>query len=241
MLCGVEPAIEAKEIQVFSHYPKAPDIFKPFDVNVYRFEYYREVEELNSFFIPGTPLKRNLYWSDNIALPIPPFVKPKDKRVIGIHANGSSLSNNFWSARGQPIKDMSENFLLNLLEQIESNVPDAYFYLFCSPNEQSKIISAALKTRISNFLVVAFPDIWKSLSLVQHCDAVIGADSCIKTMSCMLKIPTMILLGNYVDVFRDENFIDPYVKDQILYAIKFCKLEDIDTEVMVKLFKEICL
>jgi ADP-heptose:LPS heptosyltransferase len=241
LLLSVEAATFAKEIQVFSHFSRAPDIFKPFDVNVYRFEYYRAVEELNSFYIPGSPLIRAPYWSPDIALPDPPFLKPKGKKVVGVHPTGSRLSNDFWSKRGEPIKDLSDDFLVNLLKQIKARVSDAYVYLFCAPEDKGKTIEAALKAGVENFLIASFPDIWKSLSLVQHCDAVIGADSCIKTMSCMLKIPTMVLMGDYIDPFRDENFIDPYVKDQILYAIRFAKLEDINPETAIELFKEICL
>ena len=61
----------------------------------------------------------------------------------------------------------------------------------------------------------------KSLAYVQQCNAIIASDSGIKTMSSMLKIPTMVWLGDYQDPPRDQMFIDPYISDGVMQAFRY--------------------
>jgi len=77
----------------------------------------------------------------------------------------------------------------------------------------------------------------KSLAYVQQCRAVVASDSGIKTMSSMLKIPTMVWLGDYQDPPRDQMFIDPYVRDGVMQTFRYKNL-DADLERGLKTTKE---
>ena len=70
-------------------------------------------------------------------------------------------------------------------------------------------------------------DITKSLSVVSQCNAFIGSDSAFKTMSSMLKIPTIVLCSKPKNNFRDRMFIDPYIKHQIMSAFKYTNFSNI--------------
>ena len=63
-----------------------------------------------------------------------------------------------------------------------------------------------------------------NLSHVTECSAFIGSDSAFKTMSAMLRIPTIVWMGDYKDKFRDENFIDPYVKAGVMSVVHYTDL-----------------
>ena len=60
-----------------------------------------------------------------------------------------------------------------------------------------------------------------NLSLVQYCDVMIGADSVFKTMSSMAKIPTILFYEDIKSHFRDRAFINPYVREKIMYVYKY--------------------
>lgn len=67
----------------------------------------------------------------------------------------------------------------------------------------------------------------KSLAYVLQCNAVIASDSAIKTMSSMLRIPTMVWLGDYLDSQRDKMFIEPYVGDGVMHVFRY---KDVNVE-----------
>ena len=68
---------------------------------------------------------------------------------------------------------------------------------------------------------VCYLDVYKSFSYVEQCDYVVAADSSVKTMSSMLKIPTFVWMADNHDPFRDSVFIDPYVKDGVMKTFKY--------------------
>jgi hypothetical protein len=72
---------------------------------------------------------------------------------------------------------------------------------------------------------VCDPNPAKSLGFVGQCRAVIGSDSGIKTMSSMNQIPTFVWLGDYRDEARDQNFIDPYIKDGVMKVFRYKDVE----------------
>jgi len=74
---------------------------------------------------------------------------------------------------------------------------------------------------------VCDPNPAKSLSYVGQCAAVIGSDSGIKTMSSMNRIPTFVWLGDYRDEPRDQNFIEPYIKDGVMKVFRY---KDVDAQ-----------
>jgi len=72
---------------------------------------------------------------------------------------------------------------------------------------------------------VCDPNPAKSFGFVGQCRAVIGSDSGIKTMSSMNRIPTFVWLGDYRDEARDQNFIDPYIKDGVMKVFRYKDVE----------------
>lgn len=87
--------------------------------------------------------------------------------------------------------------------------------IFCTKNEQKKMFLAGIKSKKIEF--VCNDEIIKSLSRVCECDFFIGSDSVFKTMSSMIKIPTLVILPkNKINSFRDRMFLDPYIKSKVM-------------------------
>jgi ADP-heptose:LPS heptosyltransferase len=232
MLQCVESAIAEKDVNIFSHFSKAPDIFFPFGVNVSRFELFNNVEELNSVFVPGEPLERKFY--PQFSIPDNSLIEKPSCNILGIHIEGSKFSNDVWSQRGQPTKNMSEVFLVNLFKTL----PKKWFiYLFCAPERTNEIGKLFADNAENDFYVISFSYIWDSLACVPHCSAVLGMDSSIKTMASMLRIPSVVLVGDYVDVFRDENFLNPYVNDGHMEVVKYKNIDDLNPKDILKLIE----
>lgn len=219
MLQCIESAIQEQTIDIYSHYSLAPDIFTKFGVNINRFEHFSELD----FFISSQPLERHFYPKFDVPSPI---LKKNNKKTIGVHIEGSAFSNQFYSRLGLIDKNMSLDFLDNLLRNININ-HDVHFYIFCSPSRRVEI-DLFLESKITNYTMIAFCDIWDSLSCVQNCDFVVGMDSCIKTMANIRRIPSLVFVGNYEDKYRDVNFLDQYVKDGHMQIIKFSNLEKLN-------------
>lgn len=230
LLC-LQSAIEEKKIQIYSHFFFAPDIFIPFGVEIVRFDFFSSMGDLANLFISGDPLP--IHQHPNFTLPNAPFRRP-DKKIIGIHIEGSSFSNNFWEKVGMPSKNMTHNFLIKLVKVIQSRFKEVAFYIFCHPSRSREIGQLLAPEIIGDYFIIAFPEIWKSLACVKHCDFVIGMDSAIKTMSSILYIPTLTLVGDYSDQFRDERFLTPYVIEGTMNLIYFKNIEEINLENLVE-------
>jgi hypothetical protein len=78
------------------------------------------------------------------------------------------------------------------------------------------------------------------LSYVQQCDVIIASDSSIKTMSSMLKIPTLVWLADYRDPPRDSMFIDSYTQAgvmEVFWYKNFNDLQDVSSGIdLTKIF-----
>lgn len=230
LLC-LQSAIEVGNISVFSHYKKAPSIFQRFGVTIDRFEYFKLIQDYNQLFVPGEELERHTH--PIFEMPAPIFQKPKEK-VIGIHIEGSSCSNEFWKQYGAPTKNMPIEFFIGLMKATFSKFPDVFLYVFCAPEREYEISAILRNEYIANATVIAFDDIWDSLACVQQCDFVVAMDSCVKTMSAILRIPTVVLAGNYKDSCRDQMFFDPYVKEGIMNVLFFQDLNAVNPNMVVE-------
>ena len=85
--------------------------------------------------------------------------------------------------------------------------------------------------------VVSYEAIWDSLSMVPECDAMIGVDSSMKTMASMLRIPTMTLVGDYAEPFRDTHFILPYVRAGVMRTMRCTKLTAVEAKMAAAEFR----
>ena len=131
-------------------------------------------------------------------------------------------------------KNLTPDFLYALLDLLDEK--DFNLILFGTQDE----MSALNLTKYKNLILANSPEILKNLTYVKHCNLLIGSDSVFKTMSSMLKIPTLVLLANVKDGYRDRVFIKPYVKRNIMKVIKFNDLMKASVDALiVKLDKEI--
>jgi len=230
-LQSLPAAIEVKEIDLYSHFKDANKIFEKFGVKINRFEKFEDILGLHALFLVGEPLRREFY--PQIELPSPPSMLKKTSKIIGIHVEGSSFANSTWEARQQPGKNLSRRFVTSLVPRLNEKYPDATIYFFCSPERTFEVGGMAASCCNTEFYVISFEDIWDSLASVQYCDFVLGSDSCIKTMANILKIPTLVFVGNYDDPFRDEYFIKPYVEDGRMKVIKYSNIDKLNIEELI--------
>ena len=220
-LLSLESAIGDGIIDVFSHFANAEEFYRPFGVTVNRFKYFSSLNEFWSMRIKSEALPRTKY--PKFSLPAALIEPPDDKDVLGIHIEGSSFSNDASRQSGRPIKDMSQEFLGKLIGAL--NAKQAFPYVFCSPARRVEIDALFKKNYTRAFRVIAFDDIWGSLACVAHCHKVLATDSAIKTMAAILRIPSIVLVGDYPDPFRDEVFLKPYVSDGVMHLVKFTDID----------------
>ena len=158
-----------------------------------------------------------------------------NRPVVGIHLGGSGYSLSVEKRFGFPPKALPRS----ILDGIIAGGNEYDLLLFGSPEELDEIgcIGHARKVRNDNIIV--------SLSHVAECSAFIGSDSAFKTMSAMLEIPTIVLMGDYRDGHRDSRFIEPYDDviatfrykdltnpDEVAAAVEFC-LELLEAKCLV--------
>lgn len=231
----IESAIEEEVIDIYAHFKNAPSFFAPFDVLLNRVEYFETWEQLHSIHIPGQPLDRKFYPAFEV--PTPPLERPKKIKILGIHVEGSDFSNQIWSQRGLPTKNMSREFMVSLFSELSKWREELLIYLFCSPDKAASIEEIFHKNTSNDFKVISYPFIWDSLSCVSHCDCVLGMDSSIKTMASILRIPTVVLVGDYVDEYRDSQFLNQYVSDGYMQVVKFKDINNMQPAQLFDLIK----
>ena len=200
---------------MMNHYKGAKELLKSLGIKPeYTFYYKNDIQKLE--LLRGMGLKepmqsvpRTKYFNHN------PFPKQNplfdnNKPVIGVHLCGSKFSSNNAHKAGVQNKTIPADIIHHLSH--EYNV-----MLFGLPEE---VITLNLK-QSNNLKFVTFLDIAKSLSYVGQCHAVVAADSSIKTMSSMLKIPTFVWMADHADYFRDTVFISPYVDDGVMKVYRY--------------------
>jgi len=199
---------------MMNHYKGSKELLKFLGIkHEYTFHYKTDIQKLE--LLKGMGLKepmqqvpRTKYFNFN------PFPQQKPlftngKPVVGVHLCGSKFSSDQYIKNGVATKSIPGATVdaLNGYNVI----------LFGLPEEISRFgfkQSDTLKT-------ITYLDIAKSFSYVEQCDAVVAADSAIKTMSSMLKIPTFVWVSDHADYFRDAVFISPYVDDGVMKVFKY--------------------
>lgn len=189
---------------VASHSDCAPEFFGSLGI---------KVEELSLGRLKGVAsCPRNLFFSKN-PFPQQPLIFTDNRPVIGIHLGGSDYSLNVEKRFGFPLKALPLLVLRKLvLKDLHYN-----FLLFGSVDELTEFGIG----ETSHLKFVKNKDISVNLSHVAGCSAFIGSDSAFKTMSAMLRIPTIVWVGDYRDDFRDSNFIDPYVRAGVMFVFRY--------------------
>ena len=142
-----------------------------------------------------------------------------DRPVLGVHLGGSAFSINAQKQLGLVSKALPLDVLAGLYDD-----PQYDILLFGSSDE----IAALNIHGISRHKIISCPNVADSLAFVAQCSAFVGSDSAFKTMAAMLKIPTVVWLGDYRDDFRDQTFIDPYVKAGVMAVYRYSDLTNLD-------------
>ncbi len=201
---------------VITHFPRAKSFFENLGIRVQHYHFYQLREEHHL-------IKENLKKNKN-SYPAPrqvffdvfPFTSSEKKRahdplipVIGIHMTASAMTSNALS------RDFIDQ-LINTLLLYPINI-----VLFGTQKELS-IFNFKKHDCIS---FASHENIIENLAEVQYCDVMIGADSVFKTMSSMARISTITFYEDIKSHFRDRVFIDPYVKEKIMFAYKYKSLK----------------
>ena len=153
---------------------------------------------------------RTQYFEDNPFKVETPLFN-NGKPIVGIHVNGSAYSLNVQKQFGMILKSIPSRLIKELIS-------DYYKVMVFGLKEEIMQINLIESDNL-RFVINENPAI--SLAYVQQCNAVVASDSGIKTMSSMLKIPTMVWLGDYQDPPRDQLFIDPYVNDGVMRVFRY--------------------
>lgn len=226
ILLSMERAISSKEdLILISHYNNAPSLLNAFGVeplvsyyfsNIYELEVYKDLYKIYIGHDTYPTFKLPKSFND---------VKLQDKRFdirskwVGVHPFGSNFSKDYFNRVGAPGKDLPDI----LVDLIDAHIPKDYgIVVFGNEFELAAI-------RSPNERVVLYDgnrDIINSLAVASGLDYCIAADSCIKTMTSIRKIPTLLLLQNNLDKIRDDKFINPYLASNggsldVIYYDKF--------------------
>lgn len=146
---------------------------------------------------------RSIFFSKNPFELVDPIYNTKGKNlIVGIHVGASKIGVD---------KTLPEIFTEKLTHQL---IADGFDVIFFCTKEERKLLPIKVDKRIS---FAMSKNIVKNLSRVKECDYFIGSDSAFKTMSSMLRIPTLVIMPiKKLNSFRDRMFLDPYVKEGII-------------------------
>ncbi len=222
---------------VVTHFRGAELFYSSLGIKINRFYFFNDQDEramidkellaiANLYPCPQSDFLDPVFFSDPNPLP--------NKKTVGIHIGGSQFAVNEQIKHGVLTKNLTPDFLYALLDFLDEK--DFNLILFGTQDE----MSALNLTKYKNLILANSPDILKNLTYVKHCNLLIGSDSVFKTMSSMLKIPTVVLLANVKDGYRDRVFIEPYVKSNIMKVIKFNDLMKASIDALIgELDKEV--
>lgn len=223
----MEEAIEEGHIKVFTTFEKAESFYDKIGVKidkVYFNEWSDEMANLiKEYSFRNLLLKRNYFPT----LPYLKRVKVEGKRIIGIHPIGSEFSRNFWKANGRTVKYMTKEFIKKLF-----TLDADKFLIFGTPKE----LQHYNFDRNEKVQLIAEPNIWDSFAFVDACDLIIGVDSAIKSYSACARIPTIVLVENINDGYRDKHYINPYIN----FGLKPIYYETLDDSVFQRVKELSC-
>lgn len=137
-----------------------------------------------------------------------------NKPIIGIHPFGSNFSSDTYSRFNLPPKHIPAEVVSQIINE------DYNYIIFGS---KSQLESYGVKE--SGNVLHTDMGIESCLELVKHCAKFLGTDSCFKTMSAMVRVPTYCVLGDFEDGLRDKFFIDQYEKDDVMKVFRFKDME----------------
>ncbi len=226
VLLSLEDALREKALTLYSHNEDAPKLLSPYAIQVH----FHHFTDHTRVVTEGRPVRQRPY----PVFPIPAGslararALPLRGRVVGVHPIGSAFSRRLGERRGTPQKWLPPQVVARLLDALDGG--DTTFLLLCAPSER-----AAYDAGRANVIVVAEDDPWDALACVTRCHRVVAVDSVVKTMSALHRVPTVVLLGDHRDRYRDTHFINPYVRDGVMRTVRFTDPFRIDVEAVAAL------
>lgn len=216
---------KSNSFAIVTHFPKAKDFFEKIGLKVDSIYTFSDRSE-EKMIVASISKEMNIYRCPrSLFMEQSPFsleekLFTSHYPVIGIHAGGSSYAVSKEIKSGNIPKTLPKSYIDGLLKELGKL--DVNVIFFGMKNEiESYDLSENKKLKFS-----CNEDITKSLSVVSQCNAFVGSDSAFKTMSSMLKIPTILLCSSPKNNFRDRMFIDPYMKHHVMYAFKYIDFSD---------------
>ena len=216
ILC-LDDAIKKQKCDLYTCQEGVKEFLNDFGVRVEKMIVYSSVEESMKITPKGQSLEKSPYFSQRHKVSkFSPLSGVDDfhneKPILGIHPFGSKLSNDFREDRHQPIKSISEDSMTYMINWLH---PHYNIIVFGARSELDNFTQNYAGYRDLRF---SYCTIAEAYALVELCSSVIATDSAIKTMAASLKIPSFVYIGNYVDTYRDEVFLRPYINDKIMYV-----------------------
>lgn len=220
---------------VLTHFKGARQLIEPHGI-VADYYYYRNQHELNKLYEEIVfPIQNDdhflghakLYGYGHYPEIVWPHKKPTvDVRLpaIAIHPFGSEFANDFLTnTRRVTSKNFGRDCLLTMLTEIRETFGAGYhIYLIGAPGTEKEWLDWVLQyTKVENVHIVCEENIWHAFQIIDECNGVIAADSSMKSFSLIRRRPTVVLLGDHNDEYRDTVFIRPYVEDKILDLVPF--------------------
>ena len=199
---------------VVTHFKGAKELMQAIKVTPDTVIYYstepEKVERIKQIALNNTisQCPRHFYFEVN-PFPIQKPLFNNGKKTIGIHLNGSKFSLEW---------QLTHNMITKTIPaKIVTELSDYNVIVFGLPED---IESFGLEES-DTVKFICYKDIAKSFAYVTQCDFVVAADSSVKTMSSMLRIPTFVWMADNIDTFRDQVFINRYVEDGIMKTFKY--------------------
>lgn len=233
-----------KEFFIHTHFKKANLFFEEFGIDNAKYFYFQNseehdkgVDEILSFCDPKvkTNFKEcprtfyfDLEFSEESSSQAKAFAESfsSKKPIIGIHPFRSGFAQGVYSKFELPGKIITPE----IIEDLVRNNKNFNYVIFGTPSDFENwnlSIPEGSEVKFTNF-----ENIITSLALVKHCVKFIGVDSCFKTMSSSHKIKTYCLIGDFDDQIRDLYFIDQYVNDGFMKAMRVKSMESQKNEIL---------
>lgn len=213
---------------VVSHFTEAKAFFNSLGIETFEHYFFKSPLEAN-LIIKKLQKRENFYhcpraiFFDKNPFKLKKLFTRKSRKTtkIGLHVGASKLGLD---------KILPSALVKKIIDGILKRGFELIF--FCTKEEFLSLPPMLKKSKKIEF--VCHNDIIKNLSRVRECDFLIGSDSAFKTMSSMLKIPTLVILPiNKINSFRDRTFLGPYIKRKIMtvYTLEGLGEKQINTAV----------
>ncbi|NBQ85443.1 MAG: hypothetical protein EBU03_04905 [Methylophilaceae bacterium] len=219
-------ANKSNDYVVITHFPKAKEFFESFGIpicKIYTCTNPAEEKSISQDVFSAEKVyrcPRDLFFKDSPLTSQAISYTSEHRPIIGVHMSSSHFAVSHEIKKGLTPKALPKEFTVSLLNALE--VLDFNVILFGTKKE---IIDLGVAPNM-RLKIASDDDITKNLASVNSCHAFIGSDSAFKTMSSMLKIPTIVLYSKEKNNFRDRMFIDPYVKNGVIYPFRYQNFSD---------------